>query len=137
MLGLHPRPWIGHLCLHGPGVSKRGLVRREAQDFTSAPLSFLAGFGGSQFPNSDPDTASGHSLIALSRRPRVDQAVRGKGCGYQPPMSSYSTEKLSSSPPFLFKVSRKPVLNLAIKNWPDLASLLHSPEQPLTSPAWC
>lgn len=38
----------------------------------------------------------------------MDQAVRGKECGYQPPMSSYSTEKLSYSPPFLFKGSWKP-----------------------------
>ena len=108
MLGLHPRPWIQHLCPHGTGVSERGLVRREEQDFTNAPLSFLAGFGGSQFPNSDPDTTSGHSLIVLSGRPRVDQAVWVKECSYQPPMSSYSTEKLSCSPPFLFKGSWKP-----------------------------
>lgn len=53
-------------------------------------------------------------------------------------MSSYSTEKLSCSPPFLFRGSRKPVHSTRPKkNWPTPKSLLHGPEPPLTSPGQC
>lgn len=54
-------------------------MRREGQDFRDVPRSLSAGFGGSQLLHSAPDTASGHSLILLPRRP--DQAVRGEELG--------------------------------------------------------